>query len=572
MRHGSCNRIRLISVALICVSFVIIGRLYFLQVVHADEFSKQANDQYVKPAGDIFDRGSIFFKSKDGELISGATLQTGAIVAINPKTLKDGADTCEKVKLILNELDCQVFITKASKKDDPYEEIAKQVSTENAKKISDLNIAGLSIYQDRWRFYPGKSLAAHLLGFVGFKGNELGGRYGLEKFYDEVLNRTNNNPYVNFFAEIFTDINKTLVDHETLEGDIVTTIEPTTQAYLEEKLQAIKSEWNSDAVGGIIINPKTGAIYAMALTPSFDPNNFRQEDDVGIFSNGVVEDSYEMGSVIKSLTMATAIDLGIASGGTIYNDTGSVTIGNYTIYNFDKKGRGMITLQEAMGKSLNTGFVFLGNKIGQQNFRDYFLNFGLGEKTGIDLPGEGTGLVSNLTRKTPIDIEYANMSFGQGIAITPIAAVRALSALANGGTLITPHVVERINYKIGLGKDVNFSEGRRVLKPETSVAISKILVEDFDKYFQNGKSKNPNYSIAEKTGTAQIALPNGKGYYDDRFLHTFFGYFPAYDSKFLVFLYNVNPKGAQYSSESLGPAFVDLTKFLINYYEVAPDR
>jgi cell division protein FtsI/penicillin-binding protein 2 len=172
----------------------------------------------------------------------------------------------------------------------------------------------------------------------------------------------------------------------------------------------------------------------------------------------------------------------------------------------------------------------------------------------------------------PRDLEYANASFGQGIATTPIATVRALSALANGGTLVTPHIVKEIKYKIGITKPIKYPEGKRVIKEETSEAITRILVENFDTYFQEGRAMNPRYSIAEKTGTAQIPLPNGKGYYDDRNLHSFFGYLPAYEPRFLVFLYTVAPNGVQYSSQSLGPAFVDITKFLINYYELPPDR
>jgi cell division protein FtsI/penicillin-binding protein 2 len=240
------------------------------------------------------------------------------------------------------------------------------------------------------------------------------------------------------------------------------------------------------------------------------------------------------------------------------------------MYNFDKKGRGVIPMQEAMGYSLNTGFVFLSQKIGHDNFRKYFTAFGLGSRTGIDLPNEARGLIDNLN--SPRDLEYGTASFGQGIAITPLETVRALSAIANGGTLITPHVVRQINYTAGLPKVISYPPGPQVIKPETSKAVTDMLITDFDQYFENGAAKNPHYSIAEKTGTAQIALPHGGGYYPDRNLHSFFGYLPAHDPKFLVFLYAVNPQGVPYSSLSLGPAFVDITKFLINYYELPPDR
>ena len=569
--HFFQSRIRLFSFFIILSALLLISRLYYLQIIHGQEFVERADRQYVRQVSNVFDRGTIFFSDKKGNPISGATVKDGFIVAINPpKVASSGKEVCEKLKPILETLDCADVIEKVAKKKDPYEELARQVDSEKGSAIKALKISGLTLYKDRWRIYPGGDLASHVLGFLGYRGDDFGGRYGLESQYEDTLKREDENVYVNFFAEIFSNISDTVIKGESLKGDIVTTIEPTTQDYLQKALQTVQQKWGSESTGGIIINPKTGEIYAMALRPSFDPNNFRIENDVKVFSNDVVENVREMGSIIKPLTMATAIDLGLANAQTTYDDKGSVTLNNRTIYNFDNKGRGVITMQQAMGKSLNTGFVFLSQKIGHDNFRKYFTNFGLGEKTGIDLPNEATGLISNLNVSR--DLEYATASFGQGIAVTPLETVRALSALANGGTLVTPHVVKQLNYKIGIPKKLNFIEGKRVIKAETSKAITDILVEDFDTYFQDGKAKNPRYRIAEKTGTAQIALPGGGGYYEDRDLHSFFGYLPASDPQFLVFLYTVYPKGARYSSESLGPTFVDLTKFLINYYEVVPDR
>ncbi len=571
VRHTYHSRIRLFSFIVIAGALLLVSRLYYLQVLHGEEFRERADRQYVRPISNVFDRGSIFFTDKSGKLISAATIKDGFIVTINPQHVTiSGEEVCRKLQTVLPDIDCADVVAKVAKKTDPYEELARQVPTPLGPAINALDIPGLTLYKDRWRIYPGDSLASHVLGFLGYRGNEYGGRYGLEKEYEDVLVRQDDSVYVNFFAEIFSNINDTVIKGESLKGDIVTTIEPTTQDYLQKALKGIQEKWNSESVGGIIMNPQTGEIYAMALTPDFDPNNFRTEKDVSVFSNDLVENVREMGSIIKPLTMAAAIDLGLANANTTYNDTGSVTLNGRTIYNFDQKGRGTITLQQAMGESLNTGFVYLSQRIGRDNFRNYFTNFGLGEKTGIDLPNEATGIIKNL--HAPRDLEYATASFGQGIAITPLETVRALSALANGGTLVTPHVVKQINYKIGLPKKISYPEGRRVIKPETAKAVTDILVEGFDTYFQEGKAKNPRYRIAEKTGTAQIALPNGGGYYDDRNLHSFFGYLPASDPQFLIFLYTVHPQGARYSSESLGPTFVDLTKFLINYYEIVPDR
>ena len=186
------------------------------------------------------------------------------------------------------------------------------------------------------------------------------------------------------------------------------------------------------------------------------------------------------------------------------------------------------------------------------------------------MPNETYGLIQNL--KSPRDVEYATASFGQGIAITPMATVRALAALGNGGKLITPHIATKIEYQDGTFKDIVYPEGDQVFKKETSEEISRMLTTVVDKALSHGTQKQEHFSVAAKTGTAQIANPNGGGYYDDRYLHSFFGYFPSYDPQYLILLYTVEPKGVKYASETLTEPFMELTKFLLNYYNVPPDR
>jgi cell division protein FtsI/penicillin-binding protein 2 len=227
-------------------------------------------------------------------------------------------------------------------------------------------------------------------------------------------------------------------------------------------------------------------------------------------------------------------------------------------------------MQGVLDQSLNTGMVFVESKLGHDKFRTYMKSYGIGEKTGIDLPNETSGLIGNLN--SPRNIEYANASFGQGIALTPIEAARAFSIIANGGNLITPHIVKEINYDNGLSKTISdpFTK-ENLLKKETTDTITKMLIHVFESY-DGGIHKLDNYSIATKTGTAQVALEDGKGYYTDRHMHSFFGYFPAYDPKFLVFLFLKDPKGVKYASQTLIPPFIDITKFILSYYNVPPDR
>ena len=251
-----------------------------------------------------------------------------------------------------------------------------------------------------------------------------------------------------------------------------------------------------------------------------------------------------------------------------------MTLNTRTFCNYDGKSHGSgLSMQTVLNKSLNTGAAFVTSRMGNLNFSNAMLAFGLDTTTGIDLPNEGKTLVSNL--KTSRDLELAQASFGQGIALTPINTLRALSALANGGTLITPHLVKEIKYKLGPTKTIVYpgaEERVRALSQEASVEISRMLTEVVDRSLREGRVRLDNYSIAAKTGTAQIAKPGGGGYYDDRYLHSFFGYFPSYEPKFLIFLYTYYPKNVQYASETLTDTFMNITKFLINYYDIPPDR
>jgi stage V sporulation protein D (sporulation-specific penicillin-binding protein) len=563
------KRITFLSYSVIFIGCLVVARLFSLQVINKEIYNDKADRQYATPKGSIFDRGTIFFTKKDGTLVSAGTIMTGFKLAINPKQITEA----EKVYELLNNItpiDKQDFIDRTKKKNDPYEEIKGRLTKEIADKIEALKISGVYIYQDKWRFYPGGTLASHVIGFVSFKGDDLLGRYGIERSYNEALSRGKKDPYINFFAEVFSNIGETFFDRGDVEGDVVMNIEPTVQVFAEKSLQNLHSKWNPDSAGIIIIDPNTGAIYAMAATPDFNPNEFNKIKTGFSFSNPLIEGVIEMGSVIKPLVMAAGIDAGVVTASTTYMDNGFVQVADKVVNNFDKKGRGRVDMQEVLNQSLNTGMVFVEQKLGKQKFREYMLGYKIGEKTGIDLPGEVAGIVSNL--KAPGEVEYANAAFGQGIALTPIQAVRAFSILANGGKLINPHIVNRIDYSMNKDKKTEQEAIQlELLKPETTKEITRMLVDVVDNYGE-GSYKLNNYSIAGKTGTAQVAdLVNG-GYYKNQHTHSFFGYFPAYQPKFLIYLYVKNPKGALYASQSVLPVFMENTKFLLNYYEVAPDR
>src|SRR3989339_71849 len=561
-------RIKILYGLVSFVAFILMVQLYSLQVLKGSDYRDQAEKHYVTPQGGVFDRGSIYFKNKDGQLISAATLKTGFILIINPSLIVDPKDTYKKLSEIVD-LEVDAFYNKANKKDDTYEELAEKLDEETAKKIEALNIDGVDLKKQKWRFYPGGELASRTLGFVAFDENVLDGRYGVEKYYDDLLTREGNDLYINFFAEIFSNVKDRFLEGKK-KGEIVLSIEPSVQLFLESELKKVGEKWNTDSAVGVVLDPKTGKIYALAIDPGFDLNNFQEEKDNSIFSNSFVENVFEMGSIIKPLTMAIGLDTKSVTAETTYNDKGSLLIDGAKISNYDGKARGIVPMQEVLNQSLNTGVVFVMQETGKEKFAEYMLKLGIGEETGIDLPNETYGLVNNL--KSPRDLEYATASFGQGIALTPVETVRALSALANGGKLITPHLTEGIKHRVGLARELLYDDGDQVFKESTSEEITRMLVEVVDKALMGGTVKMEHYSIAAKTGTAQMAKEDGRGYYDDKYLHSFFGYFPAYNPEFLVFFYIINPKEVKYASSTLTEPFMNTAKFLINYYEIPPDR
>lgn len=562
------QRIRVVIGIVVLVGGLVIVRLFSLQVLNANFYKERAERQYVTPAGDSFDRGNIYFTQKDGTTVAAATVVNGFKLAIVPDLIEDPDAVFDALNSIVP-IDRESFFAKVAKKGDPYEEITDRIETPKAEAITALGLPGVSLYRQKWRFYPGGELASRAIGFVSYKKDVLTGNNGVEAYYDDVLARAGANAYVNFFAEIFANVKSTVFKNTASTGDIVTTIEPTVQSQLESTIGRIHSTWGSDLVGGIIMDPHTGSIVAMAGVPTFDLNEYGAVKDPSVYNNPFAQNRYEMGSIVKPLVMAGALDIGVVTPTTSYNDKGFVTIDGKTLNNFDKKGRGAnVTMQRVLDESLNTGMIFVQQKMGKDTFKDYLVNkYKLGEKTGIDLPGEVNGAVGSL--KDNNDINYAAASFGQGIATSPINIVRGFAVLANGGTMVTPHVAHTIIESSGRTTQIQYPEGTRVLKPETVATITNMLIRVVDEGYDKGF---PHYSVAAKTGTAQIARSDGGGYYTDRNLHSLIGFFPAHNPRFVLYLFNVYPKGALYAIQTLGDPFFDMIQFMNNYYGIAPDR
>lgn len=571
MRAQFRLRVRAILVLVILSAVLIFIRLYYVQIVHGDEYARKADRQFSSAVNGLFDRGSIYFTRKDGTLISAATLASGFLVAINPQTLADPeAAYSALVPFASSTLVARdAFFAAAAKKNQIYIEVAHRLSEEGGQVLAARKIPGVQVLRERWRYYPGGSLAAQSIGIVSYgSGDALAGRTGLEAAYDTTLARSGDSMYKNFFAELFSSVGNLLVNAEDArEGDILTTIEPDVQTRLENDLAKVTARYASRESGGIIMDPATGEIIALTVHPSYDGND-RRNVDPSRLGNSLVEHVHEFGSIMKPLTVAAGLDAGVIAPDSVYNDTGCITVNTESICNWDRKARGVVPMKQIIVQSLNVGASWVAERLGQERFRDYFTK-AFGQKTGIDLPHEGRALLGNLS--TAQQVNFDNMAFGQGIAETPVQMVRALGALANGGTMVEPHLVSAVRLDSGIVRKLDWSRTERLFSADATRETAVMMTAVVDEKLDDGKAKIPTMSVAAKTGTAQLTDGHG-GYYQDRYFHSFVGFFPSYAPRFIILLYTDDPRGVMYASETLNATFLDLVHFLIDYYTVPPDR
>ena len=509
-------------------------------------------------------RGDIFFTDKDGKRHLVASTHTGYNLNISPIELGDEEEIYEHLSELID-IDKETFFLLSKKTNDHYETLEKDLSSKKKKeleeKISNYRFEGVWLEEFKKRIYPFEDLGAHIIGFVSTdaEGNTKG-QYGIERAFDDVLSLKTDNKQ------------KALI---LSNGNILLTIDIDIQQALEKELKAVQEDSGAEQIGGVVLNPNTGAIYALGVYPSFNLNTFNEEEDYSIFNNPIVEDVYEMGSIFKPLTIAIGLDSERISKDFTYHDSGKIKVGIETISNHDKKGHGPdITLQTILSKSLNTGSVSILLETGIDTYKDYFDRFQFNGTTKIDLPKEIPGLTSNLEKER--EIEFATASFGQGIAVTPIAAARALATLANGGVLVQPYVVQDIE-TIGLSDVMTDSaytrERKRIFKKETTEEITRLLTKAYDRSLAGGKYRSEHYTIAAKTGTAQIVNPENGTYEEGKFLHSFFGYFPAKRAEFFILLFAVNPDlELEYASDTLAEPFSNLSNTIISNYKLLPDR
>jgi len=568
MRREFRFKLRLISLVVVIAALCIIARLYFLQIVDGEEYVLRAERQY-QNREDVFDRGSIYFTRKDGTLISSAAVSSGFRIALDVRQVTNAEDAYAKLSEHIP-LEEAVFYEAVEKTQDPYEVLMTRVSESAGEAIAKLDIPGVIVERERWRSYPTAEKAASAIGFVAYdETNTITGRYGLERYYEETLSREHSGLFGNFFAQLFANLENVTGDARSVkEGDVITALEPMVQEKLLHVLEKVTSMYGSRTSGGIIMVPSTGEIVALQSYPTFDPNDFRNSDP-NLFGNPLVEHVYEFGSIMKALTMTAGLDAGVISPGSTYTDTGCKTLNTKRFCNHDLKARGVTGMQDVLSHSLNLGVAYIAEQLGFSRFREYFKKLGFDTETGIDLPSEVRGQMNNLDGE--IAVEFATASFGQGIAVSPIEMIRALGTLANEGQIVTPHLARAIRLENGIEKKLLWGKPERVFSKEAVAETTRMLVEVVDKELAGGTVSIEEMSVAAKTGTAQVAGPEG-GYEAGTYFHSFFGYFPAFSPQFIILLYTREPQGVQYASETLTHPFMELTEFLISYYNIPPDR
>ncbi len=553
----------------------VLARLFSLQILQYNYYSALAQDQHQLYQKLFPQRGEIFIQDfsrsrRDNQeyYYPIAINKEFQQVYIVPKDIPDEGreDIVEKLATLL-ELDKEIIFERMNKVADPYEPLKHKVSQEIAQQIKDLEIKGVGLVSETWRYYPYDSLACHLLGFVGMDEEKRIGQYGLEGYYENELKGelgflTGEKDTAGYWIPSVSQKLEPAQDGSKL----ILTIDQNIQFKTERELRQLIERWQAVAGTIIVMEPKSGAIRAMASWPNFNPNQYSQVEDINIFLNPSIQKVYEPGSVFKPVTMAAGLDSGRISPFTTYQDKGLIRIKGSTISNVDGKVYGQQTMTQVLEKSINTGAVFVQQKIGQDIFQDYVQRFNFGQPTGMDLSGEISGDISNLF--TGREINLANISFGQGITVTPLDLIVALGAIANDGKSMRPYLVQKIIQPDGTEINREPQMISQVIPSQVVEALTKMLVSVVDNGFGR-PARVPGYAIAGKTGTAQIPDLE-KGGYSEETIHTFVGFAPAFDPQFIILIKLDKPQGIRFAADSVSPTFKKLAEYLFNYLEIPP--
>ena len=544
---GIHKRIKIVLLIVLFIFAIIIAKVFYIEVIDYKKLNSLAGGLWSRNLPIEADRGNIY--TVDGEAIA-SNLTTTSLVFI-PNQIKNKDLVAEKISEILDVPKSKIeeHLYKKSMMERVHPE-GRRLSYEIADKIENLHFDGVYLLKESKRYYPHNEMLSHVLGYVGIDNQGLS---GLELEYDDIL--TGEYGSIQYFSDAKgNNLERNSVYVEPEDGlDIYLTVDYGIQLSIERELDNVVLRYNPDGAWAIAMDPNTGEILGMSSRPNFNPNNYKNYDTETINRNMAIWASYEPGSTFKILTLSAAVNEGKVDllKDTFY-DGGSVNVDGSRIKCWKHGGHGSQTFLEVVQNSCNPGFVELGNRLGKETLFDYINKFGYGKKAGIDLNGEATGILFSLDKVGPV--ELATTAFGQGVSVTALQQVVAVSAAINGGTLYKPYIVKRVAYHENgqIIKEVKPTIARdNIVTKNTSEKVRMTL----ESVVSLGTGRNAyidGYRVGGKTGTAQKV--NNGIYMQGNYIVSFIGFLPANDPKIVVYLAIDNPKGVtQYGGTVSAP-------------------
>jgi cell division protein FtsI (penicillin-binding protein 3) len=582
LKLSTLVRIR-IWYGLIVFVFVVFGfRLFYLQIIKHSYYKGLATSNQLKQYEIPSERGSIYVNSKTGKtpLVLNEARYT---LYADPKFIESPAETSLAIERIIagNASD---YVTHMENNPSRYEILAKLLTRDQSERIIELELKGIGTQPSNYRNYPQGSLASQLLGFVN---NEGIGTYGVEQALNEELTgKAGQLRAITDASGVPLAANRENQIINPVAGkDLLLTIDIGMQAELEQLLKQGLKDAKSESGGALILDIKTGAVKAMANYPTYNPAEYYKVEDGDLFTNDLVSSPLEVGSIMKPLTAAAAINENKVSPSTTYYDPSFYNIDNQTVSNIEEDGGAATrSVADILSYSLNTGATWLlmqmgGGEINEKarvTWHDYMVNkFRFSKLTGIEQGYETGGTVPDPVNGFGLNIQYANTSFGQGMTATPLQMGAALAAVLNDGKYMKPHLVEAYIEGDAINKIEPEILVDDVVRPAVSIQIADLMENIVDQNYQAYKMNkpNPDYIVGGKTGTAEVPRPGdqGGGYYSDRFNGTFMGFVGGDTPQYVIVVRVDEPKIFGYAgSQAAAPIFGMLTDMLINNSYVNP--
>lgn len=566
------GRLTMMRIFVIVIASLIIARLFVIQVMdnawyRGLAFGGRAASAELEPI-----RGEVFLQNINDESKFSSLMvnEDSYLLFADGKSLKgDPATVATQIVEVLGlegEEKEGVLKKMGELGSDPYVPLVKMLDEHKADKIRELKNLGLGLVRSTIRYYPEAGKGAHITGYLGMGEKDARvGKYGFEGFNNALLSGKTGaakgeqdafGAWIPLSSRSFTAAE---------DGpDVVLTVDQNIQNVACMALHEGMEKYEAKSGTVIVMDPKNGGILALCNEPTYDPNKYREVKDISVFNNSAIFTPYEPGSVFKAFTMASGLDSDQVLPTTTFEDKGYEVIDKFTIKNAAEKVYGVSSMRNVLIDSINTGSIFVARKVGKERFNEYVKKFGFGTLTGVELDTEVAGTIENIARKGEIYI--ATASFGQGITATPLQLIAGFSAIANHGVLMKPTLVREKRFDDGRVEKQKPVEVREVISAKSAATLSTMLTAVVDEGHAHWAGVK-GYRIAGKTGTAQIADPGG-GYLEE-FNHTFVGYGPSDDARFVILVKYERPN-QRFADATTVFTFNKIATFLVNYMRIPP--